>query len=169
LSKKAKGEALPHLIRRHALINAVKHDGKADIKTVIGRVMADAPEARSKITEVNRLASEIVSEVNTLSLDAQKEMVERIAPEYLADRKKAGKKELPPLPEAVEGKVVTRLAPEPNGYIHLGHAMSFFFNYLYAERYKGILWLRFEDTNPRKEKAEYYNAIREDISWLGIR
>ncbi|WXG45274.1 MAG: glutamate--tRNA ligase [Candidatus Atabeyarchaeum deiterrae] len=169
MSKKAKGGALPHLIRRHALINAVKHEGKADIKTVIGRVMADAPEARSKITEVNRLASEIVSEVNTLSLDAQKEMVERIAPEYLADRKKAGKKELPPLPEAVEGKVVTRLAPEPNGYMHLGHAMSFFFNYLYAERYKGILWLRFEDTNPRKEKAEYYDAIREDISWLGIK
>lgn len=80
-----------------------------------------------------------------------------------------GKKELPPLPEAVEGKVVTRLAPEPNGYMHLGHAMSFFFNYLYAERYKGILWLRFEDTNPRKEKAEYYDAIREDISWLGIK
>jgi glutamyl-tRNA synthetase len=169
LSKKAENTKLIELVRKHALINAVKHDGKADAKAVISRIMADVPEARSKVNEVKEIANKIVLEVNAIPSETQREMVERIAPEYLTETKRAEKKELPPLPEAVEGKVVTRLAPEPNGYIHLGNAMSFNFNYLYARRYLGKLWLRFEDTNPKKEKAEYYKSIKEDILWLGIK
>jgi glutamyl-tRNA synthetase len=169
LSKKAKGDDLADLVRKHALINAFKHEGKADAKAVISRIMADFPAARSRVGEVKELANRIVAEVNEISPDIQREMVERVAPEYLVETRRAEKKELPPLPEAVEGKVTTRLAPEPNGYIHLGNAMTFFFNYLYARRYLGKLWLRFEDTNPRKEKADYYNQIKEDILWLGVK
>jgi glutamyl-tRNA synthetase len=159
---------LTELVRKHALVNAAKHDGKADIKTVISRIMADVPAARSKPGKVKELASRIVAEVNQIPLDKQREMVEEIAPEYAVDTRKPEKKQLPPLQGAIEGKVVTRLAPEPNGYVHLGNAMTFFLNYLYARRYGGTLWLRFEDTNPRKEKAEFYKAIKEDIKWLGI-
>lgn len=157
------------LIRKHALINAVKHEGKADAKAVTSRIMADVPEVRSRASEIRELVNKIVAEVNQITLETQKEIVEKIAPEYLVEKKKVEKKELPPLPDAAEGKVVTRLPPEPNGYIHLGNAMSFFFNFLYARRYRGTLWLRFEDTNPKKEKAEYYSAVKEDILWLGMK
>ncbi len=64
-------------------------------------------------------------------------------------------------------KVLTRFAPEPNAYLHLGHAISIFMTYGMAERYGGLYNLRFDDTNPSKEKAEYVQAIREDIRWLG--
>lgn len=157
------------LIKKHALINAVKHEGKADASAVTGRIMADVPEVRGRTSEVRKLVNEVVAEVNQISLERQKEVVEKLAPEYLVEKRKIEKKELPPLPDAVDGKVVTRLPPEPNGYIHLGNAMSFFFNFLYARRYRGTLWLRFEDTNPKKEKTEYYSAIKEDILWLGIK
>ncbi|WXG42634.1 MAG: glutamate--tRNA ligase [Promethearchaeati archaeon SRVP18_Atabeyarchaeia-1] len=160
---------LSQSIRKHALINAIKHDGKADIKAVMSRIMADVPAARSKSKTVRELVDKIVAEINNTPLIRQKEMAGELAPDYFVESKKTAKKELPPLPDAAEGKVVTRLAPEPNGYIHLGNAMSFNFNFLYARRYLGTLWLRFEDTNPKKEKKEYYNAIKDDIKWLEIK
>lgn len=168
MSKEAKDSQLIELIRKHALINAAKHEGKADAKSVTSRIMTDVPEVRNKAREIMKLVTDVVADVNQIPLEKQKQMLEKIAPESLIEKKKTEKKELPPLPDATEGKVVTRLAPEPNGYIHLGNAMSFFFNFLYAKRYRGTLWLRFEDTNPKKEKAEYYSAIKEDIHWLGI-
>ena len=160
---------MAQLIRKHALVNAVKHEGKADAKAVMSRIMADAPAARKKVSEVREIVNKTVLEVNAMSPETQREIVEKIAPELLVETKRTEKKELPPLPAAVEGKVVTRLPPEPNGYIHLGNAMSFFFNYLYARRYHGTLWLRFEDTNPKKEKTDYYSKIKDDIQWLGIK
>lgn len=160
---------LSQSIRKHALINAIKHDGKADIKAVMSRIMADVPAARSKSKTVRELVDKIVAEINNTPLIRQKEMAGELAPDYFVESKKTAKKELPPLPDAAEGKVVTRLAPEPNGYIHLGNAMSFNFNFLYARRYLGTLWLRFEDTNPKKEKKEYDNAIKDDIKWLEIK
>jgi len=75
---------------------------------------------------------------------------------------------LPELEGAVMGKVVTRFAPEPNGFLHLGHLKSAFLSYGYAKMYKGKMILRLEDTNPKKEKLEYYDAIRDDLKRFGI-
>lgn len=67
-----------------------------------------------------------------------------------------------------EGRVHTRFPPEPNGYLHIGHAKSICLNFGIAEKYKGLCNLRFDDTNPTKEEDEYSRAIIKDVRWLGF-
>src|SRR4030065_1889246 len=65
-------------------------------------------------------------------------------------------------------KVVTRFPPEPNGYLHIGHAKAICIDFGIAEEYGGQCNLRYDDTNPTKEDVEYVDAIKEDIQWLGF-
>ena len=67
-----------------------------------------------------------------------------------------------------DGQVVTRFPPEPNGYLHLGHAKSICLNFGLAKDYHGRCHLRFDDTNPETEDVEYVESIKEDVRWLGF-
>ncbi len=67
-----------------------------------------------------------------------------------------------------QGKVMTRFPPEPNGYLHIGHAKSICLNFGIAVQYGGVYNLRFDDTNPIKEEIEYIESIKKDIQWLGF-
>ena len=67
-----------------------------------------------------------------------------------------------------DGRILTRFPPEPNGYLHIGHAKSICLNFGLAKKYKGKTNLRFDDTNPTTEDVEYVDSIREDIKWLGF-
>ncbi|MBU1571353.1 MAG: glutamine--tRNA ligase/YqeY domain fusion protein [Proteobacteria bacterium] len=67
-----------------------------------------------------------------------------------------------------DGRIMTRFPPEPNGYLHIGHAKSICLNFGLASDYKGLCNLRFDDTNPTKEEVEYVESIKEDVKWLGF-
>lgn len=71
------------------------------------------------------------------------------------------------LAEGVYDHVCTRFPPEPNGYLHIGHAKSIILNYGLAQKYNGEFHMRFDDTNPTKEKTEFVDSIKADIAWLG--
>jgi len=169
LTNKEKKEII-NLIEKYGLENAVNHNGKANDKAVMQKIMATHVELRKHSKVIKDLLEEIIPTLNELSLDAQIEKLTKIAPELL-EKKTTDKKEreLPPLKDAKKGKVVTRYAPEPNGEMHLGHAYTAFFAHYYANKYDGTFILRFEDTNPKQEELKFYDAHRQMLDWLGLK
>jgi glutamyl-tRNA synthetase len=151
---------------KYALINAVEHNGKAEIQAVVKKIVAEKPELKLKIKEVVEEVKKIVEEVNSLSLEEQKKKLDELGVKI--EKKTTGKFELPELTDVEFGKVVTAFPPEPSKYPHIGHAKAAFLNFLYAKKYGGKFILRFEDTNPEMVKKEYYDAIIEGLKWLGI-
>src|SRR4030067_3018330 len=147
-------------IKKHALINAVEYEGKANPQAIMGKILAENPELKKDMASLGKEISKIVKEVNSWTLEKQKKELEKFG--KIEKPKKEQREGLPPLKNAEMGKVVTRIPPEPSKYNHIGHALSFLINYLYAKMYKGKCILRFEDTNPDKVKKEYVDAMKED-------
>ncbi|MGA9387825.1 MAG: glutamate--tRNA ligase [Candidatus Bathyarchaeia archaeon] len=158
--------------RKIALLNAVKHDGKAQEGAVIGKILGERSDLRSKAKEVSTLVSTVVREVNNLSYEEQKRFVEEKWPEELVREKVEEEKTLPPLPNVDKYKqVITRFSPNPDCVLHLGSARAIVLCYEYAQLYQGKFILRFEDTDPKIKRPalEFYERIREDLAWLGCR
>ena len=154
-------------VRKYALQNAVFFKGKANAKSVVGKVLAEFPEFRSRSAEVMELADIIVSEINSMSIESQRQALSSIDSSLLVKEKKDRNYELPDL-EGVQGKVVMRIAPGPSGPLHIGHTRASVLNDEYVKRYGGELVLRFEDTNPERIEPDAYDMIIEDLDWLGI-
>ena len=156
------------LIRKYVLQNAVFFKGKANPKSIVGKILGECPEWRSKVPEVTEIINTIVADVNNMSLDDQKKALEELDPSLLVKEKKERKYELPDL-ENVNGKVVMRIAPGPSGPLHIGHTRVSILNDEYVKRYGGKLICRFEDTNPEKIDPDAYDMIPEDLEWLGVK
>ena len=99
----------------------------------------------------------IMAEMNTTESSEKKSLnfIEQIVEKDLKEGKNGG-------------RIQTRFPPEPNGYLHIGHAKAICMDFGIAQRYGGVCNLRFDDTNPTKEDVEYVEAIKEDIQWLGF-
>ncbi|MDE1770051.1 MAG: glutamate--tRNA ligase [Thaumarchaeota archaeon] len=162
-------EELKRAIRGIALLNASEHDGKTRNDSIISKVIGTKPELRSRIKDIIPLISQEVIDVNKLSVESQKEELESKYPELLIVKPKSERIGLPPLEGAEQGNVITRFPPEPNGYPHIGHAKASIIDEEYAKMYGGKLILRFDDTNPEKERLEYYAAIKVGLDWLGVK
>ena len=154
------------MIRKHALINAFLHGGKSKVEIVVKKVLAEKPELKDEIKKIVELTREVVNEVNSLSLEEQKRLIEEKGIEIEVREKK---EELPELPQAEKGKVRTAFPPEPSKYPHLGHAKAALLNFIYAKKYQGKFILRFEDSNPKKVEKVYYKEFIKGLRWLGIK
>jgi glutamyl-tRNA synthetase len=167
------------LVRKYALLNAIDHRGQSSAGAVIGRIMAEHPELRTDSKVVGGLARDVTAEVNRKGQQEQLELIEQEFPGFLeaeskrrkqvSDRDSEKKSVLPPLLDAKVGEVVTRFPPEPNGFMHIGHAKAAIFASEYAKAYSGKFIMRYDDTNPAAEKAEFYGAFLESFEWLGLK
>ena len=164
-------EELMQLIRKTALINAAQHDGKAQAGPIVGKVLGEKAEFRTQVKELSALINEVLQEVNSLTSEKQKQIVEENWPEVFK-KEKAEEKRLPALPNVDKYKqVVTRFSPNPDCVLHLGSARAILLSHEYARLYNGKFILRFEDTDPKVKKPglEFYGKIREDLVWLGCK
>lgn len=155
-------------IRKYALQNAVQFGGKATVGAVLGKVMAEDPGLRARAKEISALARSVVDEVNGMGPAAQRDALERLAPELLVKEVRAREAGLPDL-EGVKGEVRMRMAPNPSGPLHVGHSRMAILNDEYVKRYGGICYNRFEDTDPARIDPEGYDTIPRDFDWLGVK
>lgn len=150
-------------IRKWTLKNA--SDYKLAIPNrIIGRVIGEVPEAKGDMKGTMALINEEAKRVNSMALEQVAEELKQ----FTFEEKKEEEKKLE-LPNAVMGRVVTRFPPEPSGYPHIGHAKAAFLDYEAAKAYGGYMRLRFDDTNPEKEKQEFVDAIIDGLNWLGVK
>lgn len=161
---------MKEMILKHALLNAVEHEGKADVQAVIKKVIAESPELKEKIKEVVEEVKKTVDGVNSLGIEEQQKKMDEMKIKF--EEKKEVVTGLPNLPNAKGGKVVMRLAPYPSGPLHIGNARMIILNDEYVKRYGGRLYLVIDDTIGSEEKfiiPEAYDMILNGLKWLGVK
>ncbi|MDD5191998.1 MAG: glutamate--tRNA ligase family protein [Candidatus Nanoarchaeia archaeon] len=150
------------IIRAYALKNAVEHEGKAIVGSVINALFnygLKKENVKGIIPEIN----EILKEVNSMSPEEQKK--------HLSEREnlighRPEREGLPELPSAKKGKVIMRMSPSPSGGLTLGNLLTIAPNFLYVQKYGGIFYIRIEDTNPDKVYKPAYKLIKEECKWF---
>jgi glutamyl-tRNA synthetase len=166
-------EFIASIIFKYALLNAYKHDGKAQVNAVLSKIFSELPKYRSFAKTLLPHVERIVNEVNSMTIELQKKLLEERWPELIKESKAVEEeKKLPPLPNADKVTIVkTRFAPNPDAPLHLGSARPIILSYEYAKMYNGKFILRFEDTDPKTKRPvlEFYDMIKDDIIWLGAK
>ncbi|MFH1623029.1 MAG: glutamate--tRNA ligase [Candidatus Aenigmatarchaeota archaeon] len=158
---------------KHALLNAVQHDGRASDSVVVGKVLGENPALKKDMKVLVETVRAAVAEVNAWPAGRQNAEMKKLKIDI--DEGKRPEKadgELPPLPNATKGKVVMRMAPYPSGPLHIGNARMAILNDEYAKRYGGRLMLVYDDTIGSEEKKlipEGYALVRDGLEWMGIK
>jgi glutamyl-tRNA synthetase len=157
-------------VRKAAILNAIRHDGRANAQAVLGNLLGDNVELRNRARELLPLVQQVVVEVNATPQQQLREIAEKNWPTEIVREHVEEERKLPPLPNAAKySLIVTRIAPNPDFVLHLGNARAAILSHDYARMYKGKFIVRFEDTDPRLKKAQlgYYDMIRQDLKWIG--
>ena len=181
-------ERIEHEAEVHALVNALKHDGTAEVGAIMGSLMGENPDFREHGDAVPEIAGPVTNRVSDLDSEGQEKRLGALAPDRLAaleaEAAEAGsdgdERSLPDLPDVAESEdgengekgeeVRMRLAPNPNGPWHLGNARMPAVIGTYKTRYDGWMLCRFDDTDPETKRPdlEAYDAIRDAITYLGF-
>jgi len=158
----------------NALLNAVKHDSEAQVGAIIGPLMGENPEFREYGDEIPGIIAPVVDRVNGMSSTERRERIAELAPERLDEiesENEGADHPLPDLPNAEDHDTVRmRVAPNPNGPWHIGHARMAAVIGTYKERYDGEFVCRFDDTDPETKRPDLdaYDAILDAIDYLGF-
>jgi glutamyl-tRNA synthetase len=156
-----------------ALYNALKHGSDAQVDAILGPMMGEYPEFREHGDEVPGVVAPVVQRVNGMDDAEKRERLAELAPERLEELEADEEEEehpLPDLPNAEEGAVRMRVAPNPNSPWHIGHARMAAVVGTYKERYDGEFVCRFDDTDPETKRPDLdaYDAILDAIDYLGF-
>ena len=167
-------ERIEREAEKHALANAVKHGGDADVGAIMGPLMGENPAFREHGGEVPGIAGPAVQRINQLDADARYDRLAELAPELLDDIEREDDGDDHPLSELPNvdsyDQVRMRLAPNPNGPWHLGNARMPSVIGTYKERYDGWMLCRFDDTDPEVKRPDLdaYDEILDAIDYLGF-
>ena len=165
-------EDITKAAKKYASFNASQHEGKAQAGSVIGKILAEHPELKTRVKQVIPIINNAVKQVNSWTQQEQHTYVEENHPELLISVKvEEEEKTMPPLADADEWPMIkTRFAPNPDGALHLGSAEPIIFCDEYAKMYDGHFILRFEDTSAdvKPPIPEMYDEIPRDLEWLGV-
>ncbi|MFB6132786.1 MAG: glutamate--tRNA ligase [Halanaeroarchaeum sp.] len=167
-------ERIERAVERNALFNALKHESDARVGAIMGPLMGENPEFREHGDEIAGIAAPVVERVNGLDTDEQRERLGELDPDALEDldaEDETDEQTLPDLPNVDDyDEVRMRVAPNPNGPWHLGHARMPAVIGTYAERYEGSFICRFDDTDPETKRPDLdaYDQILADIEYLGF-
>ncbi|AZQ15448.1 glutamate--tRNA ligase [Halorubrum sp. PV6] len=156
-----------------ALFNALKHGNDPDVGAIMGPLMGENPDFRPHGDEIPGVVAPVVNRVADMDEAERRDRLGELAPDRLAALEADDETDdhvLPELPNAEDGAVVMRAAPNPNGPWHVGHARMPAVIGTYKERYDGELICRFDDTDPETKRPDLdaYDAILEDIAYLGF-
>lgn len=146
--------------------NACKFEGKANPNAVLGILLSQHPELRTKAKELMPEITATVAEVNKKTSEEQTLLLGSLGG---SSEPKKQERDMFAFLKINEGeKVVAAFPPEPSKYPHIGHAKAILLNYTLAKKYNGTFVLRFEDTNPALAKEEFYTIHLENYRWLGV-
>ncbi len=159
-------------VRKYAMQNTLEYNGQGQSGSVLGRLLGERADLRPHAKSLRSLVEKEVQAANQMAqnqgLESVRELLAASNPEALERQKQQKRVGLKPLPNAIEGEVILRFAPNPNGPLTIGHSRGVVINSEFASMYSGKVVLRFDDTDTRVKPPlpDAYNWIEDEYEWL---